>query len=161
METESMNETDRQSEAKETIGTQEFMQICLVVKDKEKAMDSFMDIFGIERGVLKQIPGPEVCKTLYRGREIVTKTQYYVFTMGSMVIELTEPDETDSIWKEVLDEQGEGLCYLGVKVKDSEKAVSFLEERGNPRLHYGGTLESNYSIVDTRKSLGVLLNVKK
>ena len=142
------------------IGTKEFMQICFVVRDAEKAMESFREIFGIEAGTLKQIPAPEVSKTYYRGKEIRTATRYYVFKMGNLVIELTEPDEQDSVWKEVLDEHGEGLCYLGVMVGDSEKAVRFLEERGNPLIHSGGTPTSNYNIVDTRRSLGCLLNVK-
>lgn len=142
------------------IGTQEFMQICLVVRDAEKAMQHYMDIFGIEKGILKQIPAPEISKTLYRGKEIITATKYYVFKMGNMVIELTQPDETDSVWKEVLDTQGVGLCYLGVMVEDSAKAVGILEEKGNPKIHYGGTPQSNYTIVDTRDTLGCLLNVK-
>lgn len=144
----------------ESIGTKEFMQICFVVKDADKAMQNFEEIFGVETGTLKQIPAPEVSKTYYRGKEIKTKTKYYVFKMGNLVIEVTQPDETESVWKEVLEENGEGLCYLGVMVDDSSRAVDILESKGNPRIHYGGTPESNYNIVDTRKSLGCLLNVK-
>jgi Glyoxalase/Bleomycin resistance protein/Dioxygenase superfamily len=142
------------------IGTKEFMQICFVVKDAEKAMENYKEIFGIETGTLKEIPPPDRFKTYYHGKEISTKTKYYVFKMGNLVIELTQPDEADSVWKEVLDKNGEGLCYLGVMVGDSERAVEFLEKRGSPRIHHGGTPESNYNIVDTRESLGCLLNVK-
>jgi tRNA A58 N-methylase Trm61 len=144
----------------ENIGTKTIMQICLVVKDAEKTMRNFMDIFGIEKGVMKQIPPPEKSKTYYHGKEIITKTKYYVFKMGDIVVELTEPDEAESVWKEVLEKNGPGLCYLGVMVEDSEKAVEFLEKKGNPRIHYGGTPESNYNVVDTRESLGFLINVK-
>jgi hypothetical protein len=144
----------------ETIGTKKFMQICLVVKDAEKAMQNFMDVFGIEKGTLKQIPPPETSKTYYHGKEIHSKTKYYVFKMGDLTIELTEPDDTDSVWKQVYQESGQGLCYLGVMVEDSAKAVDFLEKKGNPKIHHGGTPNSNYNIVDTRKSLGCMLNVK-
>ncbi|MFA6506055.1 MAG: VOC family protein [Treponemataceae bacterium] len=142
------------------VGTKKFMQICLVVKDAEAAMKNFMEVFGIEKGTLKQIPPPEVSPTYYHGKQITTKTKYYVFKMGDMVIELTEADETPSAWKEVYDKQGAGLCYLGIMVEDSAKAVEFLEAKGNPLIHHGGTSQSNYNIVDTRESLGVLLNVK-
>ena len=144
----------------DTIGTTTVMQICLVVKDAEAAMRNFMDLFGVEKGILKQIPAPEVSRTFYHGREITTKTKYYVFKMGNIVFELTEPDDTPSVWKEVLDANGPGLCYLGVMVEDSAATVKFLEQKGNPRIHHGGTPQSNYSIVDTRDSLGFLLNVK-
>lgn len=142
------------------IGTTTFMQICLVVKDIEATMKQFMDLFGIEKGTLKQIPPASKSRTYYRGKEIDTTTKYYVFKMGNIVFELTQPDDSPSVWKEVLDQQGEGLCYLGLMVEDSAKVVQFLGEKGNPCIHHGGTPESNYNIVDTRKSLGVLLNVK-
>jgi len=144
----------------ESIGTTTIMQICLVVKDAEAAMHNFMELFGVEKGVLKQIPAPEVSRTFYRGKEISTKTKYYVFKMGSVIVELTEPDDSPSAWKEVLDRDGPGLCYLGVMVEDSAASVKFLEEKGNPAIHHGGTPQSNYTIVDTRESLGFLLNVK-
>ncbi|MEI6875133.1 MAG: VOC family protein [Spirochaetota bacterium] len=144
----------------DSIGAKKFMQICFVVKDAEKSMRNFQELFGIEKGTLKQIPSPEVSKTYYHDRPIVTKTKYYVFKMGDLTIELTQPDETDSAWKEVFEKNGEGLCYLGVMVEDSEKTVEFLAKKGNPRIHHGGTPEQNYNIVDTRESLGFLLNVK-
>ena len=117
----------------EKIGTTTIMQICLVVKDAEATMRNFMDLFGIEKGILKQIPPAEKSKTYYHEKEISTSTKYYVFRMGDIVFELTEPDE---------------------------KVVDFLAQKGNPRIHHGGTPESNYSIVDTRESLGFLMNVK-
>jgi methylmalonyl-CoA/ethylmalonyl-CoA epimerase len=144
----------------EKIGTTTIMQICLVVKDAEATMRNFMDLFGIEKGVLKQIPPAEKSKTYYHGKEITTSTKYYVFRMGDIVFELTQPDDSPSVWKEVLDQKGPGLCYLGVMVEDSTKVVDFLAQKGNPRIHHGGTPESNYSIVDTRESLGFLMNVK-
>ena len=144
----------------EPIGTKAFMQICLVVKDAEKTMKSFMEVFGIEKGTLKVIPQPETSPTIYRGKQIRTSTKYYVFKMGDMTIELTEPDETPSVWKEILDQEGQGLCYLGVMVPDSAKAVQELEKAGNPCIHYGGTEKSNYNVVDCRESLGFYMNVK-
>ncbi len=100
----------------ESIGTKAFMQICLVVKDAEETMKNFMEVFGVEKGTLKYIPEPETFRTIYRGKQIKTKTKYYVFKMGEMTIELTEPDEVPSVWKEIFDDQGQGLCYLGVMV---------------------------------------------
>ena len=142
------------------IGTTTIMQVCLVVKDAEATMRRFMDLFGIAKGTLKQIPPASKSKTWYRGTEIDTTTKYYVFRMGDIVFELTQPDDSPSVWKEVLDEKGEGLCYLGLMVEDSGKVVDFLGRKGNPCIHHGGTPESNYNIVDTRDSLGFLLNVK-
>ena len=144
----------------ESIGTKAFMQICLVVKDAEKTMKNFMEVFGIEKGTLKVIPEPEAYRTIYRGKQIKTKTKYYVFKMGEMTIELTEPDEVPSVWKEIFDDQGQGLCYLGVMVPDSAKAVKELEKAGNPCIHYGGNEKSNYNVVDCRESLGFYMNVK-
>ncbi len=144
----------------DTVGTKKFMQICFVVKDAERAMESFMDLFGVEKGALKQIPPPETYDTFYHGKKIASKTKYYVFQMGELTIELTQPDDTDSVWKEVFERNGEGLCYLGVMVNDSAESVRFLESKGNKRIHWGGSADSNYNIIDTRKSLGFLLNVK-
>ena len=144
----------------DSIGTKTIMQICLVVEDAEKTMQNFMRVFGIDKGTIKQMPAPEVSKTFYRGKQIASKARYYVFRMGDLVIELTEPDDTPSVWKEMYDSNGPGLCYLGVMVEDSAKAVRTLEEMGSPCIHHGGTPASNYNVVDTREALGFLMNVK-
>ncbi|HUZ17161.1 MAG TPA: VOC family protein [Spirochaetia bacterium] len=144
----------------ETVGTKKFMQICFVVKDAEQTMKNFMDVFGIEKGTPKQIPAPENYDTFYHDKKINSKTKYYVFQMGDLTVELTQPDDTDSVWKEVFEKTGQGLCYMGIMVEDSAKAVKFLDAKGNKRIHHGGTADSNYNIVDTRDTLGFLLNVK-
>jgi methylmalonyl-CoA/ethylmalonyl-CoA epimerase len=144
----------------ETIGTKKFMQLCFVVKDAEATMKNFMEVFGIEKGTLKQIPPPETYPTFYHDKPINCKAKYYVFQMGELHIELTQPDDTDSVWKEVFEKNGQGLCYVGVMVEDSAKAVKFLEAKGNKKIHHGGNPDSNYNIVDTTKSLGFMLNVK-
>lgn len=144
----------------DSIGANGFMQICLVVRDADRTMKHFKDLLHVEDEKLKTIPSPATAPTFYRGKQIDTKTKYYVFQYGGLTIEITEPDEESSVWKEVLDTRGEGLCYLGVKVDDSEQVVDFLERQGFPRVHYGGTPDSNYNIVDTSEALGFMLNVK-
>jgi len=154
--TSSISLDHQQKNPGETLGANRFMQLCLVVKDAEATMRNFMEIFGIDKGVLHRIPPPDH----YRGQEIHSATKYYLFPMGELWIEITEPDDTDSVWKQLHQENGDSLAYMGVRVEDSTAAVSFLTGKGAPVVQHGGTPSHNYHILDTRASLGFMLNVK-
>ncbi|WHX49446.1 VOC family protein [Paenibacillus woosongensis] len=142
------------------IDPHQICQIALVVKDIEAAAKNYAEIFGVEVPEIWLLAPEEESHTKYRGLPTGTRAKLCVFELGSIILELTEPDEHPSSWKEFLEEKGEGVHHIGFMVKDREEALSALEKRGIPVRHTGEYPGGSYTFVDSEAQLGVLLNLK-
>ena len=77
------------------------------------------------------------------------------------VIELHEPDEHPSTFREFLDKHGNGVHHLGFEVGDKRDAiVGELSDMGYDLRTVGYYPGSSWTIVDTEDDLGVNLNIK-
>lgn len=135
--------------------TKEIIQIGIVVRDVEKAAKKYAELFGIEMPNIR----PAFPNIVYRGTKPTVTGKICSFPMGNMTLELVEPGEGDSSWKEYLDEHGEGVHHIGLMVNDLEKAYEVFAENGIERRQYGGSTWGSYTIMDS-KDMGVLFNVK-
>ena len=131
------------------------IQVGIVVKDVEKAAKLYSELFGIEMPVIR----PAFPEITYRGQKVHTHSKLCSFQMGNVALELIEPDEGPSSWREFLQAHGEGVHHLGVIVNDLEGALQTLKEHDIDKRQYGGAQWGSYTIVDSG-ALGVLLNVK-
>ena len=77
------------------------------------------------------------------------------------MIELHEPDEHPSTFREFLDKHGNGVHHLGFQVGDKRDAiVGELSDMGYDLRTVGYYPGSSWTIVDTEDDLGVNLNIK-
>lgn len=135
-------------------------QIALVVKDIEKAVKFYSEIFNVDPPTLFSIPPQEEAKTQYRGKPTETRAKLAVFKMGPVVLELIQPDEEPSSWKEFLDTKGEGVHHIGFMVDDREAVLDKMGKMGIAVRHYGEYPGGSYTFVDSEEQLGVILNLK-
>lgn len=149
---------------KPTIDLKNLIQIAIVVKDIEKAAKAWSEIFGVEVPEIRPVPPPEECQIYYREKKTATRAKLACINVGPITIELTEPDEMDSSWKEFLEKHnGNGVHHLGFSVGSDEnrdKIIKMLEERGIGVRHYGYYEGGSYTFVDSEEQLGVILNIK-
>ena len=81
--------------------------------------------------------------------------------MGDLIFELVQPIDGPSIYKDWLDQHGEGLHHVAVMLHDFEESTALKErfaEAGMPVLmsgRFGETIEFFY--VDTEPSLKIIL----
>ncbi len=135
--------------------TNQIMQIGIVVRDIEKTARKYAEIFGMEMPNIR----PAFPNIVYRGTKPQVTARLCSFTMGNISLELIQPGEEDTSWKEYLDEHGEGVHHIGLMVEDLDKAYGVFAEHGIERRQYGGAGWGSYTIMDS-KELGVLFNVK-
>jgi 4-hydroxyphenylpyruvate dioxygenase-like putative hemolysin len=57
--------------------------------------------------------------------------------MGSLQLELIQPDEQPSTWREHLDEHGEGVHHIAFVVEGMKEAIARMEARHMPLLQKG------------------------
>lgn len=136
--------------------SKEIMQVALAVKNIEAAAGNYARIFGIEMpGIRNVFPTFN-----YRGVQIQSKARICAFKMGGVTLELVEPDETSTSWKEYLDQHGEGVHHLGFLVKDRAAALQVLSENGIEKRQYGGANWGSYTFMDSEEKLGVVISIK-
>ena len=101
-------------------------QVGLIVRDIDRAAQKFCEIFGFPKPPIIVTPGYERVKTTYEGQPSEATAKLAFFNTGQLQIELIEPDEKPSVWRDFLDQHGEGVHHIAFRVKDTERAVKHL-----------------------------------
>ncbi len=135
-------------------------QIALVVRDIERTARKFCDVFGLPMPEITLLPPAKVAHTRFHGKPTSTRAKLAVFKMGKVIVELTQPDDQPSSWKDFLEKHGEGVHHVGFMVDDQEGTLAVLEQRGIPERHSGDYPGGRYVFVESEEKLGVILNIK-
>jgi 4-hydroxyphenylpyruvate dioxygenase-like putative hemolysin len=136
------------------------MQVAIVVKDIERVAKNYSEMFGIPMPEIIDVPPVNEVPIFYKGEKTDSRAKICVFKMGSIILELTEPDETLSGWKDFYDKHGQGVHHIGIKVNDREKAIDAFDDMGIKIDHVGYYPTSSYTFMDSMKDFGVNFNVK-
>jgi len=119
-------------------------QVAVVVKDSNKTIKRLEEL-GIGPFVSATIP-PGV-ELFFRGKPLISNFKILLAQMGNMELEIFEPDDKPSPYKEFLDKKGEGIHHIGFKVDDVEKEMEKLTGQGAEVILTGkkrGKLEAAY-----------------
>lgn len=144
----------------EGMGTNIIVQVGIIVKDIEKKLDSYVDVFGLkERPGVSLTDGPDKAHTNYRGKTSEARAKLAFIHMGQVDIELIEPVGEPSTWKEFLDTHGEGVHHLAFFVKGTDKVVAYLEGKGIAKVQQGDYTGGMYTYMDSEAKLGVMLEL--
>jgi len=135
------------------------IQVGVIVRDIEKAAEFYASVFDVPTPKINQVRPQELTNAMYRGKPMMSRAKLCAFKLGAVQVELCEPDGEDSVWKEILDERGEGVGFLGFNVADAKAVTERIAGLGVEVLHRGDTPGGSYNVTDFRQ-LGVSLNIK-
>lgn len=134
-------------------------QICFVTDDLDKTAEWFSGFFDAPVKA-RVTSGPRAeAETEYRGAPSEARCRMAFFTFGNVEIELIEPDEHPSCWREFLEKNGPGCHHLAFKVKGMKEKVAAFEAGGYPLLQKGEFTGGRYAYVDTEPQLGALIEL--
>jgi hypothetical protein len=139
-----------------------FIQVALVVDDIENAMDAWCALFDVPRPKVRVTSGPNPNEK-FRGETTDYGLKLAVIEVPErgFIIELHEPDQSPSTFREFLDKHGNGLHHLGFQVGDKVDAVvADLQAKGYPIRNQGVYSGGSWTIIEGEDSLGVNLNIK-
>jgi methylmalonyl-CoA/ethylmalonyl-CoA epimerase len=91
---------------KTILGTKVITQIGILVHDIEKTSQAYADFFGVEKPQWSITDSVDKAQTEYRGKRSEARAKLAFFDMGSLQLELIEPDHNLSTWRESLDKNG-------------------------------------------------------
>ena len=140
-----------------------FIQVALVVEDMEAALDTWCALFQVERPPVRITPPEPNPNETYRGKTACYGLKFAVIDCKDrgFAIELHEPDENPSTFREFLDLHGNGVHHLGFEVGPARDAVvAELESRGVTLRNIGIYEDGSWTIAHTEDTLGVNLNIK-
>ena len=132
------------------VGSNVFAQIGFIVKDIETTKRKWATFLGVD--VPDTVDGGEysVTGTTFMGSPAPTANCLMAFfDVGpAMQLELIQPNEAPSTWRNFLNEHGEGMHHIAFQVRDSAKQVANAEAEGLKLIQHGrygdGGGEYNY-----------------
>lgn len=136
-------------------------QVGFIVRDIERAAKRFCAIFGVDMPPIWQTPGYAQVNTTFQGEPSEATAKLAFFDAGQLQIELIEPDEKPSVWREFLDAHGEGVHHIAFKVKDTNESAQFLAEHGITIRQQGLYADRSgmYTYLDSGPVLGVMIEL--
>ncbi|MFD0672529.1 VOC family protein [Cohnella sp. GCM10027633] len=144
---------------KGVLGNNVVTQIGLLVHDIEKTSRAYADFFGIDKPNWFWTDTVDVARTEYRGSSSSARAKLAFFDMGSLQLELIEPDHEPSTWRESLDRNGEGVHHIAFGIKGMQEKIAVMEARGMPLLQKGEYTGGRYAYLDTFNDLKILLEL--
>lgn len=146
---------------KSVLNTQTMVQVGYVVKDIEATKRKYAEFFGVEvPETILANGGPEkfeITKTNYNGADAPEADAKLAFfdVGGVMAIELIEPNEKASVWRDYLDEHGESIHHVAFVVDSIEKRAADCEKFGLKVVQTGNFAagDGKYAYIDAQDSL--------
>jgi methylmalonyl-CoA/ethylmalonyl-CoA epimerase len=144
---------------KNVLGTDVICQVGVVVRDIERTIKAFADLFGMDVPEIKVTEKPEFTNAKFRGEATDARAKLAFFRMGPLSLEFIEPVGAPSTWQEFLDEQGDGIHHIAFEVRGSDQVVAALKEKGMPVLQQGDYTGGRYLYIDSAPAFGFILEL--
>ena len=141
------------------LGTKVITLIGILVHDIEKTSQAYADFFGIEKPQWIMTDTVDQAQTEYRGKRSEARAKLAFFDVGSLEIELIEPDQNPSIWRELLNKNGEGPHYIAFEIEGMKDKIAVLERSQMPLFQKGEYTGGRYAYIDTLRDLKVVIEL--
>lgn len=136
------------------------MQIAIIVEDIEKVAANYAKAFDLPMPEITDVPPVSEVPVFYCGERTDSRAKICCFQMGNVILELTQPDDTSSSWKEFYDKHGQGVHHIGIQVNDRSQALEALADMGVEVNHVGYYPTGSYTFMDCMEQFGVNFNIK-
>jgi catechol 2,3-dioxygenase-like lactoylglutathione lyase family enzyme len=137
----------------------ETLQVALVVRDLEAAMETYVSDYGIGPWDIYEF-NPDTVNGLHEEGEPVERSwRLAIARVGQVQWELIEPIDDDSIYARFLATNGPGVHHIGVGVPDYDATLEELGGRGHDILLGGEYKGISFSYLSTDRDLGVITEI--
>jgi 4-hydroxyphenylpyruvate dioxygenase-like putative hemolysin len=140
-------------------GNNTLTQVGIVVRDIEKTSEAYARAFGIEKPQWFWTDGVDKAQTQYRGKSTGARAKLAFMRFGSLDIELIEPDDQPSTWREFLDEKGEGVHHLALVIEGMGEHVKRTTAAGQSLVQKGEYEGGRYAYIDSSSDLKVVMEL--
>ena len=143
------------------IGSDVVIQVGLVTNDIAGMAQRYQDVFGLPSLNWQQTPGYQITEATFNGEPTEATAKLAFFDFGQAQLELIEPDQTSSVWRNDLNTNGDSSHHIALRVESTEKAVEHFAKYGIQvsQQGYYGDRSGMYTYIDSRDSFGVVIEL--
>jgi methylmalonyl-CoA/ethylmalonyl-CoA epimerase len=135
-------------------------QLCIVVHDVKKVNANWSKILGVPEAKIETIFPDGIYHYTYDKAATYKDCQVAKYQLENIVLELLQPGQTPSPWRDFLERSGQGVFHGCIFVGDRKIFQQKLFDIGvGLPYHIGYYLGGSYSYVDSREQLGLELSV--
>ncbi|MBD2867666.1 VOC family protein [Paenibacillus arenilitoris] len=144
---------------KNILNSRTITQVGLLVNDIEATSQAYADFFGVEKPNWFWTDTADKAQTEYKGEASVARAKLAFFDMGSLQLELIEPDEHPSTWRDHLNQYGEGPHHIAFVIDGMKEKIALMEKNGMALVQKGEYTGGRYAYMDTFPTLKVMLEL--
>ncbi len=137
----------------------ETLQICVVVRDLEASLKTYVENYGIGPWEIYEFNTDTVEDLEKEGKPADIAFRLAVTMVGSVQWELIQPLDDRSIYAEFLAEKGEGLHHVAVGSADFAATIDAVQEKGRRVLQRGFYKGASFAYLSTDEDLGVITEI--
>jgi methylmalonyl-CoA/ethylmalonyl-CoA epimerase len=141
------------------LGNNVVTQIGIIVRDIETKARAWSGILGLPMPDIIITDTPEKAQTEYNGAPTSARAKLAFFHMGGLDVELIEPIDEPSTWRDQLNQHGDSLHHIAFQIKDMKEKVAFLNSQGVPLMQRGEYTGGRYAYLDGVAQLGTVLEL--
>ena len=136
------------------------LQVGLVVKDLRRSMETYWTLLGIGPWRIYTYAPPMLREATVRGQRTDFSMRIACAQAGPTQLELIQPLDGPSIYREHLATKGEGLHHIQSRVENHiEEVLAAFAARGIGVLMGGKFGEGEFYYLDTEPTLGVIYEI--
>ena len=140
-------------------GTEKCTQLGYLVQDIEKTVEDYAKFLGVPVPPITCTGEYEEAHTEYLGKPTKARCKQAFFDYEDLQLELIEPDEEPSVWRQALDENGDGFHHIAFQIHDMEEKIKLGESMGMKLLHRGRWNEGHYAYLDASDTLHTIVEL--
>jgi len=142
------------------LGTSTVVQVGFIVKDTDAVKKKFAEFLGLPEPESFWTDGIDKTLAVYRGKPCDARAKLAFFKVGdTLEIELIQPDEKPSVWREFLEEKGEGIQHIAFFIKGMKEKTMILEGNGMKVVQKGEYTGGRYAYIDTLDELKTMVEL--
>jgi len=142
-----------------TLGNNIVTQVGIIVGDIESKARAWSEILGLPLPDIIITDTVDKAQTEYNGKPTTARAKLAFFHMGQLDVELIEPIDGPSTWKDQLDGHGNSLHHIAFVIEGMQDKVAYLDSKGVPLLQRGEYTGGRYAYLDGVAQLGTVLEL--
>jgi methylmalonyl-CoA/ethylmalonyl-CoA epimerase len=135
-------------------------QIGMVVRDVQRMIETYARLFQWGPFQVAERHYTESSST-YRGKPGNFKSLIALAPLGTIQLELIQPLEGETIYREFLETRGEGLHHFGFLIDHTEERIAAMKKMGIEVLQSGRRPGRKYAYMDTEPLIGTIIELRE
>lgn len=142
-----------------TLGSTTVVQVAITVPDITAAVSAWAALLGVPEPPVIVTAPVEVAQTEYHGTPTPARAKLAFFRLGQVSLELIEPIDGPSTWKDGLDAHGPSLHHIAFQIKGMNDQLAILAAHGAPLVQRGEYIGGRYAYVDGTQRFGTVIEL--